>query len=51
METIIDQLNPETITYLEEVYGSLSGWLDVAANWATEQWNALNSVITEDIHF
>lgn len=50
METILEQLTPETITYIEEVYGSIAGWIDVVAGWTAEQWAALNNVVTNDIH-
>jgi hypothetical protein len=50
MENIIDQLSPETIAFIEQAFGSVQIWLDIAATWTSEQLDALYDVITEDIH-
>lgn len=50
MDFIIDNLTPDTIAYIEQVYGSMQLWINAAANWTTEQFEALQAVIIEDIH-
>ncbi|WP_187271127.1 hypothetical protein [Neolewinella aurantiaca] len=50
MDTILDQLTPDTIAYLETIYGSIANWVAVASDWAAEQWDALGHVVNEDIH-
>lgn len=50
MDIIIDNLTPDTIAYIEQVYGSMQLWISTAISWTAEQFEALQTVIIEDIH-
>lgn len=49
MDFILDNLTPETISFIEQAYGSIQAWIDVAATWSTEQIDALQAAIVEDV--
>jgi len=50
MDFIIDNLTPETISFIEQSYGSLQLWFEAATDWTAEQIEALQTIIVEDVH-